>query len=136
MYLIHKRALKAAAIVLAAGLTSGCQTKSTGYRESVNQSPLLVDGAMEQRNWTPATSYYAGGAVPAGGTGFLYEPASKLPEVGQALVDPPLFMAQAVALPVTMFISRPWSLRAYHGAIIEPTYTAQPPLPAVNRAGE
>jgi hypothetical protein len=134
MFLIHKRTIKVAAAVLAGGLAAGCQMKPMGYREPVNESPLLVDGAMEQRNWSPSTSYYASGAVPAGGTGFIYEPSSKLPEFGQALVDPPLFMAQAVALPVTIFINQPWTLRAYHGVIIEPTYTAQPPLPAVNGA--
>lgn len=131
MYLIHKRLAGLAAIV-AAALAAGCQMKSTGYHEPINESPLLVDGAMEQRNWTPATAYYASGAVPAGGTGFIYEPSSKLSNVGQAVVDPPLFSAQVVALPLTIFISRPWALRAYHGVILEPTYTAQPPLPPGN----
>ncbi len=136
MYLIHNFSVKLAAAILGAGLAAGCQNKPMGYHEAVNESPLLVDGAMEQRSWKPSTAYYASGAVPAGGTGFLFEPSEKMPQTAQALIDPPLFAAQTVALPVTIFISQPWSLRAYHGAMVEPTYTAMPPLPAENGTGQ
>lgn len=134
MCLIRNKSIKLAAAILGAGLAAGCQNKPMGYHEAVNESPLLVDGAMEQRNWAPSTASYASGAVPAGGTGFLFEPSEKPCNVVQALVDPPLFTAQVVALPVTIFISRPWTLRAYHGAIVDPTYTAMPPLPPGNGA--
>ncbi|MCC6422425.1 MAG: hypothetical protein IT447_03030 [Phycisphaerales bacterium] len=133
MCLIRKNTIKLAAAILGAGLAAGCQNKPMGYQEAVNESPLLVDGAMEQRNWTPVMAYYASGAVPAGGTGFLFEPSDKMPQVAQALVDPPLFAAQVVALPLTIFISQPWTLQGYHGAVVEPTYTAMPPLPTSPR---
>jgi hypothetical protein len=137
--------LKSAALVLSAGalLTAGCQSMSASMSsmqcpiqkiqnappDELNDSPLVVDGAMQLRDWQRMTAQYANGDTPAGPTGFLYEPRWNQPEWTYAVIETPLFVGQTLALPVVFAFTPPWTPVTYKGATIEATYNAMPALP-------
>jgi len=95
----------------------------------VNDAPLIIDAAMQARDWDRSTAYYASGDTIAGSTGFLYEPAWNEPGWFYAAEETPLFIVQAVASPVTVALIPPWKSIRWTGETVEPTYTAMPVLP-------
>ena len=117
-----------AIVATAAAFIGGCVPT---HQENVvpQNTTLLVDPAMEVRDWQPVMAYYANGDTVAGPTGFSYRTDPNLPRWAGPLVDAPIFAAQAVALPVNLAVQDPCSRRVYTGATLEPTYTAMPPLP-------
>ena len=133
--------LKAAAMLIGGGamLLGGChgscpmscpvQRIKDTPPEAINDTPLVVDPAMQVRDWDRSSAYYASGGVVAGPTGFLYEPKRGQPEWHYALLESPLFLVQTIALPVTLAFNPPWSKVVYKGVTVEPTYTAMPALP-------
>ena len=137
--------LKSIALIAAAGILSvGCQTMKSEMSgmakcpvsrlknappDELNDSPLVVDGAMQLRDWQRSSAVYANGDTPAGPTGFLYEPAWYQSEWRYPIIETPLSVAQMVALPVTLAITPPWTTVTYTGATINTTYTAMPAMP-------
>lgn len=132
MFLIHKLQ---AAIVCAAGFfiiagSIGCQrTATTSRPEPLNETPLVVDEAIQLRDWERSTAYYPNGAVVAGNTGFFFEPDENLSNWQYLLIEPPLFVLNVALLPVSLVMTPPCVPVVYEGAKIPPTYTAQVPLP-------
>jgi hypothetical protein len=136
---------KTAALLLSAGalLAGGCQSGGSmsmncplqkiqnAPPDELNDSPLVVDGAMQLRDWQRVSVEYANGDTPAGPTGFLYEPRWNQPEWVYAAIETPLFIGQTVALPVVFVMTPPWTPVTYKGATIEATYNAMPALPGV-----
>ena len=118
-----------AAALLSLLLATGCQRVQNTPPEALNTTPLVIDRAMQLRNWEPSSVEYANGSVVAGPLGFWFEPRPDLPEWQHTFVDPAMFAGQALILPVTVFFPPPWTDFAYRGATVEPTYTAAPPLP-------
>jgi hypothetical protein len=97
--------------------------------DTPGDAPLLVDQAMQIRDWDRSTALYANGDTIAGNTGFWYQPRWHQPEWVYPIIETPLFVGQTLALPVTLSIQPPWKQVNYTGVSMEPTYSAMPPLP-------
>lgn len=102
--------------------------------EPENQTPLLVDDAMQLRDWDRSTAHYANGNTIAGPTGFLFEPRWNQPEWTYAALETPLFMVQTLASPLVLIVTPPWTPIMYTGVTVGPTYTAMPVLPPAQGA--
>jgi len=110
-------------------LAGGCQVVSpTPPVEKMNTTPLVIDEAMQIRDWEPVTAYYDSGAVVAGPHNFPLEPSPDLPYGFDFLTDNVLFGGQAVVLPITVIIDPPWNDVTYRGVRQDPSYTSAPPL--------
>lgn len=116
-------------------MVMGCQMASPIQRvrnsepEAQSTAPLVIDGAMQLRDWERSTAMYSNGDTVAGPTGFPYEARWYMPEPVYPLVETPLFVGQTVLMPVTLTITPPWTPIRYSGATVETTYTAMPQLP-------
>jgi hypothetical protein len=120
---------RACAAVVAAGLLSGCQfTGPTPPAEKLNSTPLVVDEAMQLRDWEPVSATYQSGATVAGPTLFFVEPDPTLPMGEDFITENVLFVGQVALMPVTAVFQPPWSDVTYRGVRMEPSYTASPPL--------
>jgi hypothetical protein len=95
----------------------------------LNDTPMIVDQAMQIRDWDRSSAYYTNTMFEAGSVGFLYEPRYDNPGWSYAAIEPPLFAAQVVALPVTIWFPPPWAPVNYASERVEPTYHGVPPLP-------
>lgn len=133
---------KSAALIFAAGLfvLGGCQSMSSSASgvvhkivnappDELNDSPLVVDGAMQLRDWQRGEAQYANGDTPAGPIGFNYEPAWNQSAYRYPMIETPLFIVQTVLLPVTLTMTPPWTEKTWTGATIGTTYNAMPALP-------
>lgn len=100
--------------------------------EPLNAEPLVVDEAMQIRDWNRVTALYANGDTAAGATGFPFTTRRDQPEWRYAALEAPLFVFQAVTLPIHLAIAGPTREVHYAGATIDTTYTAMPPLPPTN----
>ena len=107
-------------------LATGCQRVQPNRPVAINDDPIVVDEAMELRDWDRSTSYYASGAVVAGAPRVTWEP--KYDNRYNYLADPAIGVANIVTIPFT-YIRTPWGRTAvYRGAITPPTHTAVPPV--------
>jgi hypothetical protein len=97
--------------------------------ELTSSTPMIVDGAMQIREWDRSTALYSNGDTVAGPTGFRYEARWYQPEWRYPIIETPLFVGQTLALPVTLALTPPWSEMRYTGVTVEPTHTAMPLLP-------
>src|SRR4051812_7553051 len=94
----------------------GCQrTVPPPLTSPVNSSPLVVDEAMQHRQFERSTSYYASGATVAGGTGYLWQTHETIPPRYQRLTDAPVAVANIVSMPVGIFVESPWQKQVYRG---------------------
>ncbi len=98
--------------------------------DRLNSAPLVVDRAMQMRDWGRSTSFYENGNTIAGPVGFKYEAAWGQPEPLYAVEEPAFFVGQSVLLPITRLIIEPgWNKHRYTGVTIPPSYTAMPEVP-------
>ena len=125
----RSRTVLMAAAGLGAGVLGGCAHVENTPPEPTPATPLLIDEAMQARVWNRETAWYENGDTVAGGTGFPYRAKPGQDKPWYAVEDPGLFVAQTVAFPVTVWFTRPWEERTWTGQTVEPTYTAQLPLP-------
>jgi hypothetical protein len=125
---IHNRATRMFAVAGALTAVIGCQPVQPTVSEKLNDRPLIIDEAMQQRNWEPTVARYQSGATVAGPTGFLFEPLDTMPQWQQGLVETPLFVGQVILLPVTLIAQPVWTPVTYRGIRTEASYTAAPPL--------
>jgi hypothetical protein len=118
------------ALGLGIAALAGCQAKVPPAAVSpVNTTPLIVDEAMQKRDWERSTSYYPSGAAVAGGTGYVWQTHETIPGDWRRVTDVPIAVLNIVCLPVGLLIESPFGKEMYHGEGVPPTYTAQPPLP-------
>jgi hypothetical protein len=106
----------------------GCSRIATPNPDVYSDTPLIVDEAMQRREWEPTVAYYPSGDVVAGPTGFWYRPKDDLGYVERQLVEVPIFVGQVALLPYRVIKEPLTETKVYPGAIQEPTYTASPPL--------
>jgi hypothetical protein len=119
-----------AMLTLGLAALAGCQrTVPPRATSPVSNAPLLIDEAMEHRDWDRSTSIYANGDTVAGGTGYLWQTHETVPEGDRRYTDVPVAFANIVCMPVGVFFESPWGKQVYHGENVPPTYTAMPPLP-------
>lgn len=130
MYLIHKIRI-CSILTLTAVLTTlqGCSLQTHSTPVQVNEAPVAIDQAMLHRQWTQTTAMYASGAVNAGSTRFFLEPAADMHPRLQQAVEIPLFLANTIFSPFTCFLVPPWQAVTYQGAVVAPTFNANPVLP-------
>src|SRR5687768_7020394 len=132
-----RRAPMMLALAAASGL-AGCWTSPKPVPEEHSTEPLVIDEAIQQRDWPRTEATFQAGGVDAGPTGFGYDPqtsgdgasrAALGPEWSNALLDTGAFIAQALVLPFRLVADGPFEDKNYRGAIYNPTYTAMPLLP-------
>ena len=68
------------ASLLTAATMLGCQAKVPEGVERLNNAPLIVDEAMQKREWDRSTSYYPNGDTVADGTGYMFETHETIPD--------------------------------------------------------
>ncbi|HEV2295395.1 MAG TPA: hypothetical protein VGR35_16210 [Tepidisphaeraceae bacterium] len=105
-------------------LPTGCQRVHRGRPVALNDAPLIIDEAMQLRDWERSTAYYASGAVVAGATRVTFEP--KYDNRYNYVADPLIGVANFALIPFTYFRTPPFTTVVYHGAIVPPTHTAMP----------
>jgi hypothetical protein len=120
----------ATALAWTLGIGAGCQLRPRSYPAAVDQTPLIVDQAIQFRDWDPSVAYYANGSVPAWPTRFPFVPKPTVPDVREGMYEPAQFVGQSFALPVMAILMPPFTPVLWQGEVVPPTYTAQPPLPA------
>ena len=118
--------------LIALGLlaATGCTPQQHHTRGQVSTEPLVIDQAMQQRQWEPVTAYVENGSTKSGSTGFAYEPRQGMEGYqGSAyyLADVGTFFVNLVTLPYTLWVERDGVVSG--GEQIPPSYTANPPLP-------
>jgi hypothetical protein len=115
--------------VLAGGCTCPIQRVKNQPPDPVSDAPVIVDAAMQIREWDRSVAHYQNGDTFANPTLFLYEPTWHQPEYFYYFIETPLFIGQTIAMPVVMVMTPPWSSVKYTGVTTEPTFTAMPLLP-------
>jgi hypothetical protein len=96
--------------------------------DRLNDTPLVVDEAMQKRDWDRSTAYYQPSTVVAGPTWLTFRGDEKAERV-DVLTDPFIFLANVAASPYAAFRHPQTEAVIYHGAIVPPTYHAMPPMP-------
>lgn len=117
-------------VAVALGGVVGCQRTADIQEEpALSTAPLVLDRAIQHRDWEPSVVEYPNGAVVAGPTLFPYETTRTDPNWQQALLAPWLFVGQTIISPFQAIVTPPWSEVTYRGVDVDPSYTAVPPLP-------
>ena len=66
----------------------GCQKTIPNTAVKLNSTPLIIDDAMQMRDWDKEVCYYGNGDTVAGGTGYMFQTHETIPENWRWLVDP------------------------------------------------
>jgi len=123
---LTRRRLVGVVGLMGVALAGGCKFASNQPpKMNLDQTPLIVDEAMQRRDWDRTPAYYANGDTVAGPTLVVFEPSG--PDLVQRVSDPMTAVTNGIMAPVTFFLSPPWKDMVYQGMVIAPTYTAQPP---------
>jgi hypothetical protein len=116
-------------IVLLAGI-SACALKHTPPADPITHAPLVVDEAMQLRQWDMSVAHYQNGATVGEPTSFLLTHRPNEPKWTAALTDTPMFVLNSMASPVVLICSPSWQRVIYPSGGLEASYNAMPPLPA------
>jgi len=107
----------------------GCQATVPPRAEKLNNPPLVVDDAMQRREWDRSISYYPNGDTVGGGTGYFMQTHETIQDPYRRVADPIVATGNIVALPVGVFVNSPFKPQVTQGAMIPPSHTVQPVLP-------
>ena len=124
----RNRALRRLALTLAPAVVTGC-LKAQPPLAPVSRHPLVIDEAMDRRQWATVPANYQNGSTPAWPTGFVLEHRPDAPKWSPAFTDTPLFLANIFAMPIGYAVTPGWTRVIYPTGTVEPTYHAMPPLP-------
>lgn len=116
--------------LLASVAAVGCTPQQRHTRGEVSTEPLVIDQAMQKRQWEPVTAYAENGSIHTWSTGFAYEPIPGIDGYnGSAyyFTDIGTWFVNVVTLPVTYVVE--WDGISSGGVVLPPSYTANPPLP-------
>src|ERR1700712_3503425 len=116
----------ACAIVLSAcTIAGGCASHRPKVyevsRPALTSEPMYVDAATQQRDWPLNVAYYANGSVQAFATRWAYEGQETDFAPLNGVLDPVLFLSQAVMLPVRIALEPPGTMVNYNGQVMQPT---------------
>lgn len=104
---------------------AGCQTTvNRPAKADLDTTPLVVDEAMQKRDWDRSVAYYANGDTLAGPDLTVIETTA--PDPYQRVLDPVVATINDSITPVTTILFPPWKDVIYQGVVTPPTYTAQP----------
>ncbi len=95
----------------------------------MDRSPIIIDEAMQQRNWPRTVVRFQNGETPSWATGFLLEHKKDEPKLLPVLTDGPMFLGNVLLLPVDYVLTPPWERVIYPQGVAEPSFTGIPPLP-------
>jgi hypothetical protein len=116
-------------LFVATGL-GGCAVKHPPPADPISHSPLVVDEAMQLREWPVSVAHYENGATPGLATTFLLINRPDAPIWTATVTETPIFAFNSFASAVVLICSPPWQRIIYPSGGIEPSYNAMPPLPA------
>jgi hypothetical protein len=116
------------AALSAAPLLSGC-LKHTEPPAAVSRAPLVIDEAMERRQWRTVAVHFQNGETPAWPTGFVLAHRPDAPKWAPVVTDTALFLANVVAMPIGYAVTPGWTSVIYANDVVPPSYNAMPPLP-------
>jgi hypothetical protein len=114
--------------ILVGLLLSGC-VKETKPVAAVSKAPLIVDEAMQQRQWHRSVVRFQNGESPAGPTEFALAHPDNTPALIPIITDGPMFLINVGISPLDVMINPPWTRVIYPAGVIEPSYTGVPPQP-------
>ena len=101
---------------------AGCQAiVPPPVRAPVNDTPLVVDEAMQMRDWDRSTNYYANGATIAGGTGYLWQTHEAINPDHRRLVEAPVAVLNMASMPVGLLLNSPFEKQVIRGETVPPT---------------
>ena len=128
MHLIRNRVL---ATVMGMALLAGCQgLVQQSAPSSLNETPLIVDEAMQQRDdWDRSTVYYANGATVAGGTDYVWQTHETVPPEYRRLSDAPVAVLNFASMPVGAFTNSSAKKQIYRGESVPPSFHGNPAVP-------
>jgi hypothetical protein len=98
-------------------LLPGC-VKDTAPAAQVNRSPLIVDEAMQRRNWSRTVVRFQNGETPSWATGFILEHPNSEPKLLPVLTDGPMFLENVALLPIDYVLNPPWERVIYPTGVI------------------
>lgn len=92
--------------------------------------PMLIDEAIQMRDWERSVAYYPNGDTVSGHNRFPIRSDAQVgeSEYTDAAYDIGASLVQTVALPFTYIFIPPFAPAVYTGEQIGPTYTAMPPM--------
>jgi len=105
-------------------LTTGCQRIKPLQPDTLSDEPVIVDEAMQIRDWDRSTAYYASGAVVAGDPRTRLEPKDDT-RLNYA-ADPAIGLGNFVLIPFTYFRTPPFTPVVSRGTIVPPSHYAVP----------
>ena len=125
-----RNGIRAAVVLGTLGLV-GCQeAKPKSNLSPLNDTPLIVDEAMQTREgWDRSSAYYPSGATVSGGTGYVWETHSSIPAEYRRFADAPVAVLNFVSLPVGLLTNTPLKKQLFRGEMVPPTFHANPPIP-------
>ena len=126
--IMRRRVLPAALLaVILPGALAGCAKRQ---QQTQTPPPLVIDGAMQRREWDRSVAYYPNGDTVSGYNRFPIrtDAMEGENEYGAAFFDIAASLVQTAALPFTYIFIPPFSKAVYHGDDIRPTYTAMPDM--------
>ena len=115
----------------AAPLLTGCgfqRANNNPQPDRLNDNPLVVDEAMQRRDFERSSAYYKRPTIIAGPTWLTFRGDEKA-ERTDLLTDPLIFGANVVVSPYAAVKDPQWEDVEYRGATVPPTHHAMPPLP-------
>jgi hypothetical protein len=127
---IRKAVVGTAGIVMAAAGVAGvggCEQVLPPPSMRINSEPVVVDEAMQRRDWPLVTAEYANGVTVAGPTGQYFRADRRLPQVAQGAIETPLFVGQVALMPFDFLWDPPWEDVQYPRAQAPASYTDAPP---------
>jgi hypothetical protein len=125
----RKRRTVFSLLIFPALAIGGCAIKQPPPPDAVSHAPLVVDEAMQNRQWPVSVAQYANGETNAWATGFILIDRPNAPVWEASVTETPIFVANVLACPIVFLATPAWQPVIYPRGITEPSYTAQPPLP-------
>lgn len=114
-------------ILGAVGMIGGCSSRTTFTQADLETPPPVADEATRLRNFDPTTATYANGDTIAGNTGFNSMPERYRSPWQYYFIDSGVFFGNLVVSPFSLIMNH--DAMRLEGLRIDPTYTANPPLP-------
>lgn len=117
------------AAVSAAGLLAGagCQVITDPAAERFDNTPLVLDPAMQARaDWPRQAVIYPNGSTVGWPMIYNHRTAPERPGYITSIWEMPLMFVQTLWAPVSALMDDPSQPRVYRGATFEPTFHAVP----------
>lgn len=95
--------------------------------DKLNDTPLVIDQAMQNRDWDRSSVEYTNTTILAAPTRQTWVPRQDMPPIADGFAETGIFLGNVVLMPVQL-VTQPWAdVVPYRPVTIPPTYTAMPP---------